>query len=83
MLERTYKKKVESSRGNMTDTQIREAKNQRSSERRRQRKEQRKNIAEQRNNYWQKLTPQQQIESLDQRLGKGRGAKRQRIKISG
>ena len=33
------------------------------------------------NNYWTSLTPQQQLESLDTRLGKGVGAKKQRAKI--
>ena len=34
-----------------------------------------------RNNFWASLTPQQQLESLDTRLGKGIGAKKQRAKI--
>ena len=34
-----------------------------------------------RNNFWASLTPQQQLESLDNRLGKGIGAKKQRAKI--
>ena len=34
-----------------------------------------------RNNFWTSLTPQQQLESLDNRLGKGIGAKKQRAKI--
>ena len=34
-----------------------------------------------RNNFWASLTPQQQLESLDTRLGKGVGAKKQRAKI--
>tara|TARA_B100001094_G_scaffold92874_1_gene88749 strand:- start:2960 stop:3166 length:207 start_codon:yes stop_codon:yes gene_type:complete len=41
-----------------------------------------KNIeAIERNNYWASLTPQQQLKSLDTRLGEGVGAKKQRIKI--
>ena len=34
-----------------------------------------------RNEVWAKLTPEQQLESLDNRLGKGVGAKKQRAKI--
>jgi hypothetical protein len=34
-----------------------------------------------RNEAWAKLTPEQQLESLDNRLGKGIGAKKQRAKI--
>ena len=34
-----------------------------------------------RNNFWASLTPQQQLESLDTRLGKGVGAKKQRARI--
>ena len=34
-----------------------------------------------RNNFWASLTPQQQLESLDNRLGEGIGAKKQRAKI--
>ena len=35
-----------------------------------------------RNEYWRSLTPAQKIASLDARLGKGVGAKRQREKLS-
>ena len=34
-----------------------------------------------RNEAWAKLTPEQQLGSLDNRLGKGIGAKKQRAKI--
>ena len=34
-----------------------------------------------RNETWAKLTPEQQLESLDNRLGEGIGAKKQRAKI--
>ena len=34
-----------------------------------------------RNKAWAKLTPEQQLASLDERLGKGIGAKKQRAKI--
>ena len=34
-----------------------------------------------RNEYWAQLTPEQQLDILDIRLGKGIGAKKQRAKI--
>ena len=34
-----------------------------------------------RNEAWAKLTPEQQLASLDERLGKGIGAKKQRARI--
>ena len=34
-----------------------------------------------RNEAWAKLTPEQQLASLDERLGKGVGAKKQRARI--
>ena len=34
-----------------------------------------------RNEYWAQLTPEQQLNSLDERLGKGIGAKKQRARI--
>ena len=46
-----------------------------------QNKEIRHKEAIERNSYWVSLTPQQQLESLDVRLGKGIGAKKQRAKI--
>ena len=46
-----------------------------------QNKEYKNKEAIERNSYWVSLTPQQQLESLDVRLGKGIGAKKQRAKI--
>ena len=46
-----------------------------------QNKEHKNKEAIERNSYWVSLTPQQQLESLDVRLGKGIGAKKQRAKI--
>lgn len=45
------------------------------------RKEKRKAENEERLEYWRSLTPKQQIQDLDRRLGKGVGAKKQRAKI--
>ena len=42
----------------------------------------RRQEAEKRNEAWEKLTPQQQLEQLDIRLGKGLGAKKQRRRLS-
>lgn len=42
----------------------------------------RREEGEQRNEAWRKLTPAEQLASLDRRLGKGVGAKRQRRKLS-
>lgn len=47
------------------------------------RKDIRREQGEKRNAAWRKLTPVQKIESLDNRLGKGVGAKRQRAKLAG
>ena len=44
-------------------------------------KHQRREEGEERNIEWRKLTPAQQLASLDRRLGKGVGAKRQRTKL--
>ncbi len=41
----------------------------------------RKNEAYDRNKFWATLTPQEQLESLDRRLGEGLGAVKQRSKI--
>ena len=46
-----------------------------------QNKEYKNKEAIERNSFWASLTPQQQLESLDVRLGKGIGAKKQRAKI--
>ena len=46
-----------------------------------QNKETRHKGATIRNEAWAKLTPEQQLASLDERLGKGIGAKKQRARI--
>jgi hypothetical protein len=46
-------------------------------------REQRRVEGEERNAAWRELTPQEQLASLDTRLGKGIGAKRQRAKLEG
>ena len=45
-------------------------------------KEQKVREGVERNDYWRSLTPDAQIASLDARLGKGVGAKRQRTKYA-
>lgn len=45
------------------------------------RREQRQKEAQQRNDKWKQLSPQQQLAELDQRLGKDIGAARQREKL--
>jgi len=45
------------------------------------RKQQRQKEAQERNAHWASLTPEEKIASLDRRLGSGRGAKKQRLKI--
>jgi hypothetical protein len=42
----------------------------------------RRQEAEERNREWEGLTPKEKVEKLDQRLGKGMGAKRQREKLA-
>lgn len=37
--------------------------------------------AEERNNYYRSLTPEQKLEKLDRKLGKGAGAKKERARI--
>ena len=44
-------------------------------------KSERKNEAYDRNKFWETLTPQEQLQSLDSRLGKDIGAIQQRNKI--
>lgn len=44
-------------------------------------KQQKQTEAAARDAEWRKLTPRQQLASLDQRLGKGVGAKRQRARL--
>ena len=45
------------------------------------RKEKRREEAEKRNTRWRAMTPEKQLEELDKRLGKGKGAKKQRSKL--
>ena len=45
-------------------------------------KELRNQRAIERNEHWQALTPQQQLDELDLRLGVNKGAKKQRAKIA-
>jgi hypothetical protein len=45
------------------------------------RKELKNKLAQERNELWRKLTPEQQLKELDLRLGIGIGATRQRAKI--
>lgn len=47
-----------------------------------ERKALRKEVAEQRQEEWRQLIPQQQLEVLDSRLGVGQGATKQRAKIA-
>ena len=42
----------------------------------------RKKIADENNEKWNSLTPVQQLAAIDQRLGKGIGATKQRAKIA-
>ena len=41
----------------------------------------RKDAADERTEYWTKLSPQQQLEALDMRLGKDTGAAKQRARL--
>lgn len=45
------------------------------------RKELKNKLAQEQNELWRKLTPEQQLKELDLRLGVGIGASRQRAKI--
>lgn len=43
--------------------------------------EYKRSSAEERNSAWAKLSPAQQLEALDRRLGKGKGAAKQRARL--
>jgi hypothetical protein len=76
-----YSKQIEASRGNMSADQIRKIKIERTKARNTRRKAKRRATAEERQEAWEALTPQQQLVALDNRLGKGVGAKKQRARI--
>ena len=46
------------------------------------RKEARREAAEEANKAWQALSPVEQLSELDERLGKGKGASKQRVRIN-
>jgi hypothetical protein len=76
-----YKDEIERSHGKMTPKQIRVAKCERSHLRNLQRQKDARAAAEERQENWAKLSPQEQIKALDERLGKGIGATKQRKRI--
>jgi hypothetical protein len=76
-----YEKKIAAGRSNMSPAQIREMKNERAKARNTRRRAKRRAAAEERQEAWAKMTPQQQLKALDGRLGKGVGAKKQRARI--
>lgn len=80
--ERTHKKQIDASRSHMSGEQIAQMNNQRRHANRIAYLEQRTKEAEERNKKWRALTPQQQLQELDRRLGKGVGAIKTRNKIN-
>jgi hypothetical protein len=80
---RTYKKNIE--RGyeirKFSEAEIRLSKNKRSKQRGDKRRQDKADISNRRCEAWRTLTPQQQLENLDLRLGKGIGATKQRARI--
>lgn len=76
-----YSERLASARMNQSPEQIRYAKNQRCKARNELKREIRREMAEFRNETWNSLTPEQQIASLDRRLGAGAGAVKQRKAI--
>lgn len=79
---RVHRRRMERMQQGMTPEQIMQAKNQRCKERGQARKEQRVKDAAERSKAWRSLKPAQQLKELDNRLGVGMGASKQRAKIA-
>ena len=80
---RTHKAQIEARRaaGKVSPEQIRANKCEQSRQRNATRKAKRRAKAEQLIAQWQQLSPREQLKQLDQRLGRGVGAKRQSDRI--
>ena len=79
--QRTHKRRVELSQTRLTDADKRANKCLKSRAMNEERRKNRRQAAEKRQQEWAKLSPQEQLRELDKRLGKGNGAKAQRLKI--
>lgn len=78
----TYADRVVSGRSNMSEEQIRQAKNTRAHTRRLERQAKRRQAAVARNEAYSSLSVVDKLSSVDHKNGKGQGAKRQRVKLS-
>ena len=76
-----YSDRVSAQNRNLSPVQVRSNKCLRSKNRNTERKMARREIVESSHVEWRKKSPQQQIEALDIRLGRGFGAQKQRKRI--
>lgn len=81
--QRTHKKNAEHNHARKSADQIRADKCQKSKARTATMRLDRLVTAQERQLYWESLTPTQQLAALDDRLGKGVGAVKQRKRIQG
>lgn len=81
MGERTYGEARKSENAKLTPAEIRQNKCKRSRARNEARKRQAAEAAAERKQYRDSLSPQQQLARLNQRLGKGVGAKKERGRL--
>ena len=81
---RSHKRKVDSMNANrhLTADELRAGKCATSRQRNLDRQAGRRIAAETRNERWESLSPRERLKELDKRLGKGKGAMKQRAKLA-